>query len=196
MKVIPTPVKIAVLVLPGIIFMAHYNQRMETQRFEPHIYTLGAGKILVAEIKGDPDVTMDDAGTTFYNSGRKLKLSPSYMGARHVHWNQRDTTPEKEWVVQYSRMVPETAVDLPDIEQPAHVKIFYDRREETEIAELLHIGRYEEIPDSLEKLRRFIANEGYTLSGFYEEVYIVFEQIEPNPGEYETLLRYQVAKGL
>jgi len=45
----------------------------------------------------------------------------------------------------------------------------------------LHIGLYDEIPESLEKLRQFIEKEGYKLSGFYEQAYLVFEYIESNP---------------
>ncbi|MGI9315796.1 MAG: hypothetical protein ACR2QW_00575, partial [bacterium] len=90
--------------------MIYYNLRMETQRFEPHIYTMTGGKVLVAEIKGDPHITMDTAGLTLFNAGRKLRLSPSYMSARHLAWNQRNTTPIQDWVVHYSRMVPETAI--------------------------------------------------------------------------------------
>lgn len=183
-----------VCLLPVVAFITHYNLRMEKARYEPHIYTLTGGKVLVAQITGDPDITMDTAGTTLYSAGRILKLSPSYMSARHLRWDQRYTTPQQDWVVQYSRMVPETATGLADIKDTAHVKIFYERREKTEIAEILHIGRYEDIPESLEKLRQFISEKGYELSGFYEEVYIVFEQIEPNPYEFETLLRYQVGK--
>jgi hypothetical protein len=180
--------------LPVIAFITYYNLRMDKERYEPHIYTLTAGRVLVAQIKGDPDITMDTAGTTLYSASRQLKLSPSYMSARHLEWNQRYTAPLQDWVVHYSKMVPETATNLADIKDTADVKIFYERREKTEIAEILHIGRYEEIPDSLAELRQFIEKEGYELSGFYEEVYIVFEQIEPNPYKYETLLRYEVAK--
>jgi hypothetical protein len=183
-----------VCLLPVVAFITHYNLRMEKARYEPHIYTLTGGKVLVAQITGDPDITMDTARTTLYSAGRILKLSPSYMSARHLQWDQRYITPKQDWVVQYSRMVPETATGLADIKDTAHVKIFYERREKTEIAEILHIGRYEDIPESLEKLRQFISEKGYELSGFYEEVYIVFEQIEPNPYEFETLLRYQVGK--
>lgn len=192
-KILPL-VKTAVFLLPAIAFITYYNLRMEKERYEPNIYTLTGGKVLVAKISGDPDITMDTAGITLYSAGRKLKLSPSYITARHLKWNQRDTKPKQDWVVHYSRMVPETAIDLADIKDTAHVKIFYDRREKTEIAEMLHVGRYDEKPGSLEKLRQFIDKEGYKVSGFYEEVYIVFEQIESNPYKYETLLRYQVAK--
>ena len=174
--------------------MIYYNLRMDSQRFEPHIYSMTEGKVLVAKIKGDPDITMDTAGLTLYSAGRKLKLSPSYMSARHIEWNQRETIPIQDWVVYYSRMVPETAIGLADIKDTADVSIFYDRRKKTEIAEILHVGRYDNIPASLEKLRQFSNKKGYRLSGFYEEVYRVFEQIEPNPNKYETLLRYQVAR--
>ena len=192
MKVISILFKGAAVLLPGITFMIYYNLRMDVQHFEPHIYTMIGGKVLVAKIKGDPDITMDTAEVTLYSAGRKLKLSPSYMSARHLKWNQRDTTPKQDWVVYYSRIVSETAIGLADIKDTAEVSIFYDRREKTEIAEILHVGRYDEISESLEKLRQFIDKEGYRLSGFYEEVYHVFESIEPNLNEYETLLRYQV----
>ncbi len=183
-----------VLLLPAIAFMTYYNLRMDKERYEPHIYTLTGGRVLVAQITGDPDITRDTAGTTLYSAGRILKLSPSYMSARHLQWNQRDTTPREDWVVLYSRMVPETATGLAGIKDTKDVKIFYERREKSEIAEILHVGRYEEIPDSLAILRQFINKKGYKLSGFYEEVYLVFAQIEPNPYAYETLLRYQVTK--
>ncbi len=193
MKRISIVLKSAAVLLPGIAFMIYYNLRIDTLRFEPHIYTLTGGKVLVAKIQGDPDITMDTAGLTLYSAGRKLKLSPSYMSARHLKWNQRDTTPMQDWVIYYSRMVPETAVGLADIKDTAEVSIFYDRREKTEIAEILHVGRYEEIPESLARLQQFIDKQGYRLSGFYEEVYQVFESIESNPNKYETLLRYEVA---
>lgn len=194
MKILIPWIKAVVYSLPAIAFITCYNLRMEKARYEPQIYTSTGGKVLVAQITGDPDITMDTAGTTLYSAGRILKLSPSYISARHLRWDQRYTTPRQEWAVHFSRMVPETATGLAGIKDTAAVKIFYERRKKTEIAEILHVGHYDEIPVSLEKLRQFVDQEGYKLSGFYEEVYIVFEQIEPNPYEYETLLRYQVTK--
>lgn len=194
MKMVPALVKTIAFLLPVIAFITYYNLRMDKERFEPHIYTLTGGKVLVAKISGDPDITMDTAGTTLYSAGRKLKLSPSYITGRHLEWNQRNTTPIQEWVVYYSRMVPETAIGLADIKDTANVSIYYERRENTEVAEILHVGRYEDIPESLKKLRQFVEKEGYRFSGFYEEVYHIFESIESDPGKYETLLRYQVAQ--
>ena len=194
MKMIPALLKTIAFLLPVIAFITYYNLRMDKERFEPHIYTLTGGKVLVAKISGDPDITMDTAGTTLYSAGRKLKLSPSYITGRHLERNQRNTTPIKDWVVYYSRMVPETAIGLADIKDTTNVSIYYERRENTEVAEILHVGRYEDIPESLKKLRQFVDKEGYRFSGFFEEVYQVFESIESDPAKYETLLRYQVAQ--
>ena len=186
--------KIIVILLPVLAFLSYYNIRMEKERFKPHLYTLTGGKVLVTELTGDPDITLDTAGTTLYNVGRKLKLSPSYIAARHLAWNQRDTIPRENWVVHYSRMVPETATHITGLQDSANVKIYFDRREKTQIAQILHVGHYDDIPKSLSKLRQFIDKKGYRLSGFYEEVYLIFEHIESDPHKYETLLRYQIAK--
>ncbi len=194
MKNTITFLKTIVILLPVMTFLIYYNMRMEKERFKPHINTLPGGKVLVTEVVGDPDITLDTAGTTLYNVGRKLKLSPSYIAARHLTWNQRDTIPRENWVVHYSRMVPETATSLANLQDTANVKIYFDRREKTKIAQILHVGHYDDIPKSLMELRQFIDNKGYRLSGFYEEVYLIFEHIESNPHKYETLLRYQIAK--
>lgn len=167
---------------------------MEQQRYAPRIYTLTPGKVLVARITGDPEVTRDTAAVTLYSASRKLKLSPAYISGRHLDWQQRDNKPAQQWQIDYSKPVPETAVGLADIKDSNEVKIFYQHRAKTRIAEIRHLGRYENIPQSLQKLRRFIADNGYRMSGFYEEVYVVFEAIEPDSREWETLLRYEVIK--
>ena len=180
------------MVLPLVGFMLYYNDQMDEKLFEPRIYKMPVGKVLVVRIQGDPDITMDTAGITLYSIGRILKLSPSYIIGRHEQWNQRELLPPKQWFIDYSRIVPETATDLIVIENTSTAPIYYERRDEVEVAEILHIGRYEEIPHSIEKLKEYIKQQGYQLNGFYEELYLVFEQIEPDPKEYETILRYQV----
>jgi len=194
MKISPVVLKTVAFLLPAVAFIIYYNLRMDKERYEPYIYTLTGGKVLVAKISGNPDSTIDTAQITMYSAGRKLKLSPSYISARHPDWNQRETTPRENWIIYYSRMVPETATDLADIKDSAHVSISFDRRKPTKIAEILHLGMYDDIPKSLAKLRQFIDREGYKISGFYEEVYLVFEDIEADPNKYETLLRYEITR--
>jgi hypothetical protein len=178
----------------AVLFVVVYNWRVEQQRYEPRIYSLAAGKELIVEITGDPDITWDTAALTLYSTGRQLKLSPSYMSGRHAQWRQRENKSPEEWKIQYTRPVPETAVGLGDIRDSADVSLYFQRRDKMTIAEIRHPGRYENIPNSLARLRQYISNAGYRLDGFYEEVYLVFETIEPDPALYETLLRYQVSK--
>lgn len=82
----------------------------------------------------------------------------------------------------------ETAIVLADILDTVDVNIFYDRREKTEVTGILYICCYLEILESLEKLRQFIAKGRYKLSGYYEEVYLVFEYIESNPKNMKPYL--------
>lgn len=187
-------IRFGLFMMPGIVFITWYNLRMEDRRYEPHIYKVAPGKVLAARIKGDPDITRETAAVTLFSAGRKLKLSPSYMSGHHLEWSQRDKIPPKYWEIHYSRLVPETATGFADIKNPAEKGIYYERREESEVAEILHLGRYDEIPVSLKKLHKFIQTRGYKVNGYYEEVYLVFEAIESDPGKYETLLRYEVSK--
>jgi len=178
----------------AVIFVTVYNWRIEQQRYEPRIYSLAPGKELIVEITGDPDITWDTVALTLYSAGRKLKLSPSYMSGRHPQWRQRENKSPEEWEIQYARPVPGTVAGLGDIRDSADVSIYFQRRDKMTIAEIRHPGRYENIPKSLVKLRQYISKAGYRVDGFYEEVYLVFESIEPDPALYETLLRYQVSK--
>ena len=63
MKILRILLKSVAVLLPGIAFMLYYNLRMEAQHFQPYIYTITGRKVLVARIKGDPDITIDTART-------------------------------------------------------------------------------------------------------------------------------------
>ncbi len=186
--------KVFVILLPIVAFIMYYNRQMEAARFEPYLSEISKGKELVTIISGDPDITFDSAMTVFYNASRVLKLSPSYITAHHRSWRQRETIPPRDWVIHYKRRVPETAHSLTGLQQDRKVQTFFNRRNKTTTAEILHIGRYEDIPKSLGKLQRFITQQGYRPSGFYEEVFLKFDPIESNPYKHETLLRYQVIR--
>lgn len=187
-------IKAFVILLPMVVFTMYYNRQMETARFEPYLSEIDAGKELVTKITGDPDITFDSALTVFHNASRIQKLSPSYITAHHLSWRQRETIPQRDWVIYYTRRIPETATSLTGLQQDSRVQTFYNRRDKTIAAEILHVGRYEDIPKSVKKLRSFITREGYRTCGFYEEVFLKYDPIETNPNKHETLLRYQVTK--
>lgn len=186
--------KVFTTLLPIVAFLMYYNLQMEAARFEPYLSEVIEGKELVTKLSGDPDITFDSALTVFYNAARALKLSPSYITAHHSSWRQRETIPQRDWVIYYTRRIPETATSLAGLQQDSRVQTFFNRRNKTTTAEILHVGRYEDITESLGKLRRFMTEQGYRPSGFYEEVFLKFDPIESNPYQHETLLRYQVAR--
>ncbi|THB75622.1 MAG: hypothetical protein D6B25_11740 [Desulfobulbaceae bacterium] len=183
-----------ITLIGAVVFLAWYNHRAELNRFQPYITTSSPVKELVTEITGDPDITFDSALTIFHNAARVLKLSPSYLTGRHLSWQQRTQVSRSQWVIHYRRPVPQTAIRLDKLQHSTRIKSYFSHRPALTTAQILHIGRYETIPESLETLRDYIDRQGYQLSGFYEEVYLKFEQIEPDPAKYETILRYQIKK--
>ena len=64
-----------------------------------------------------------------------------------------------------------------------------------ETAEILHIGPYEKEAPTIQKIREFIASQGYEISGYHEEVYLRGPGLPWNrPKNYYTIIRYPVRK--
>lgn len=64
------------------------------------------------------------------------------------------------------------------------------------IAEVLHVGAYSKETPTIERLKAFIAESGYTYEDAHEEEYLRGPGflLEGNPDEYLTLIRYPVTK--
>lgn len=63
------------------------------------------------------------------------------------------------------------------------------------VAELVHFGPYDEEVENIKKLKDFIDNEGYVISGLHEEEYIKGPGFfYTSPKNYITIIRYQISK--
>jgi hypothetical protein len=182
-------VGIAVIGVGGLI---HYNLNTYRNQNEPRIYTLMPTKELVLTIEGNPEYTFDTALLTFHSVGRLLKLSPSYFSGRFDDWESRSDRSDQSTTVDYVRPVPETLSSLGTIRDTDTVTLRLQRRDKTRIAELRHQGPYASIPESILRLKQFIASRDHDIHGFYEEVYLIFEAMEQDPLKFETLLRFEV----
>lgn len=64
-----------------------------------------------------------------------------------------------------------------------------------ETAEILHIGPYEKEAPTVNKLKEYIENQGYEISGLHEEVYLRSPGTPfCKPENYYTIIRYPVKK--
>jgi hypothetical protein len=154
---------------------------------EPRITKMPAQKMLVVEVKGDPNM----AGTQAF--GLLYKVFFAIEGARpsapRARWPQIMTAPKSEWTGFYALPVPENA-SLPDGSSGAKIVEW----QYGDVAEILHYGSYADEGPTIQRLMRFIAEQGYVIAGPHEEEYLRGPESGPNTGEYRTIIRYQVRK--
>jgi len=154
---------------------------------EPAISKKPATKMLVVEVKGDPNVA---AGQGF---GLLFKVFFSIPGARmappRARWIGDLKRPKDQWVGYYALPLPDSAT-LPAGSEGAKIEVW----EYGDVAEILHLGSYADEPPTIEKLMKFIAGQGYVVAGPHEEEYLRGPESGPNATGYRTIIRYQVKK--
>ena len=145
-------------------------------------------KMLVVEKKGDPNVSAGEAFSLLHSTFFKLpgvKMSPP-----RARWLNTLTDPKEEWIGLYALPLPESVDSL-----PAGVEgVKIDYWEYGEVAEILHVGAYNEETPMIEKLQAFIADQGYEMAGPHEEEYLRGPESGPDSSKYMTIIRYQVKR--
>jgi len=155
---------------------------------DPRITTLPAMKMLVVEVKGDPNVSAQQG------FGLLFKIFFSIPGAKMApprgRWIGTLDTPKTEWVGLYALPLPDQVTSLPPGSSGAKIDIW----QYGEVAEILHVGGYDKEPPTIEKLMKFIADKGYVVAGSHEEEYLKGPESGPKTDEYQTIIRYQIRK--
>lgn len=163
---------------------------------EPRIVERADERVLEVRAVGDPDEVGGAAfGLLFqlyFSSGAATGFTPPVARAR---WQEGlDEIPRSEWEGRYALPLPETVDSLPAHTQPEGVIASIATWEYGTVAEILHIGSYHAERPTVERLKAFVAGEGYETIGGHEEEYVVGPTMAGpgNPDEYRTILRYRV----
>jgi hypothetical protein len=96
--------------------------------------------------------------------------------------------PKEEWLIITGIPVPENTASLPQKEPGAEVKL--ETWEYGTVAQILHLGPYDQETETIERLQQFITANGYEIAGPHEEEYLS----KPDARIIKTLVRYQVKK--
>jgi hypothetical protein len=169
-----------------------------TKQTFPRIRQIPELKMLTIEVTGDPNETVGDGFEILYKSAYKLKGGPldgieMRPRGRWLNGINGPSLPRSEWKAILAIPVSSEITDLPEGLNP---KVKLEKWEYGDIAEILHTGSYAtEIP-TVEKLHKYIKENGYEIIGNHEEVYVRGPGMffKGNPDEYLTLIRYQVKK--
>ena len=165
---------------------------------DPQISTRPAEKMLVVEAMGDPRTVGGSAFGLLFQLYYRIPETPKgpMQTAPRARWPVEFDQPRSEWRGIYALPVPERVQTLPEHMAPPGLEAKLTTWEYGEIAEILHIGPYDQEEPTLKRLREFARAEGYQLADEHEEEYIRGPTMAGpgDPEKYITILRYRVKR--
>ena len=195
-------ISLLVMALGVLIFWSFLPHTKDFQVYQylkmPHVSERPAQKMLVVRVTGDPNVVgrkaLFNLFQTFY--ALKFKNKKMTLEASRVRWLHAPDTPAENWEGIYGLPVPDGIVRLPKFETRLDPRPVLETWNYGTVAEILHSGPYAEEEASLAKLRQFITEQGYRITGPIEEEYLKGAGFfgRGDPKKYQTLLRFRVEK--
>ena len=162
------------------------------ERFkEPRIFDLPSYTVAVVESTGDPSVPGEDVLGALYGAvyGLKFRLRKEGGEDFNVHsLRARWKDDERPTTVFWALPIPDGTSELPATVPFPKVKI--ERWEYGMIAQILHVGSFDEEGPTVEYLQGFIESSGFEIAGMREEEYVT----RPNAPERKVYIRYQVRR--
>jgi hypothetical protein len=195
-KLIIILIIIVVIVVVGLIlwFMnAGPNLKQYESLKSPKMNTMANQKMLVVELKGDPNAAAGKAIGQLYGVFYKLKNNRIKQAAPRARWPVGLEAKKEDWIGVYGLPVSDTVTELPAQKDGLAVKLA--TWEYGTVAEILHIGPYSTEEPTITKLKNFISESGYGIYGDHEEEYLKGPSFFPtDPKNYYTIIRYRVRK--
>jgi hypothetical protein len=165
---------------------------------DPRITLRPAEPMLVVEATGDPTTVGAQAFGLLFQLYYRSPVTPKgpQQPAPRARWPVDFGQPRAEWLGIYALPVPEEMSALPDHTAPPGFEAKLTTWDYGEVAEILHIGPYSRERPTIQRLREFIAAEGYVIDGPHEEEYIRGPTMAGpgDPERYLTILRYQITR--
>jgi hypothetical protein len=162
---------------------------------DPVILEMPPQKMAVVQGKGSPDKVFAKIFPALFGSVYTLKfdlkkrgLESFKVGCPRARYPDAHLYPKGEWRIIAVSAVPENTTFLPQKHPDTEVRL--ETWEYGTVAQILHLGPYDQETKTIERLQQFISDSGYEMAGPHEEEY----QSKPDAKVIKTLIRYQVKK--
>lgn len=167
----------------------------KSSKTEPQIVEMPAQKMAVVYGKGRPDKVFSEVFPALYGSVYTLKFSlkkdglPTFkISAPRSRYPDGLLVPMEQWTIITGIPVPEGTTSLPQKVPAVEVKL--ETWEYGTVAQILHIGAYDQEKPTVERLQKFVEDSGYQIAGAHEEEYLT----KPDAKVVKTIIRYPVRK--
>jgi len=162
---------------------------------DPQILEMPPQKMAVVSGKGTPDKVFSKLTPALYGSAYTLKFDlkkkglPTFkVSGLRARYPDAHLVPKEEWTHNIGLPIPEDTTSLPQKVPGVEVKI--ERWQYGTVAQVLHLGRYDQEGPTIERLLNFIEENGYEIAGVHEEEYLT----SPDAKVPKTLIRYEIKK--
>jgi len=149
----------------------------------------------VVSSKGTPDKVFSELMPALYGSVYTLKFDlkkkglPTFkVSGLCARYPDAHLVPKEQWTHIVGLPIPEDTTSLP--QKVADVEVKVETWEYGTVAQILHIGSYDQEQPTIERLHKFIEDSGYEIAGAHEEEYLT----TPDAKVVKTLIRYPVRK--
>ncbi len=167
----------------------------KSSKKEPQILEMPSQKMAVVYGKGAPDKVFPETMPALYGSVYTLKFDlkkkglPTFkVSGLRTRYPDAHLVPKDEWTHIIGLPIPEDTTSLPQKVPNAEVKI--ETWEYGTVAQILHLGAYDQEEATVERLHKFIDENGYEIAGMHEEEYLT----KPDAKVVKTIIRYVVKR--
>jgi len=162
---------------------------------EPQILEMPPQKMAVVYGKGTPDKVFAELMPALYGSVYTLKFDlkkkglPTFkVSGLRARYPDAHLLPVEQWTHIIGLPIPEDTTSLPQKVPGVEVKL--ETWQYGTVAQILHLGGYDQEQPTIERLHKFIEENGYEIAGAHEEEYLT----TPDAKVPKTIIRYVVKK--
>jgi len=145
--------------------------------------------------KGTPDKVFPELMPALYGSVYTLKFDlkkkglPTFkVSGLCTHYPDAHLVSMNKWTHIIGLPIPEETTSLP--QKVASIEVKIETWEYGTVAQVLHLGPYDQEGPTVERLHKFVDDSGYEIAGLHEEEYLT----SPDAKVPKTIIRYPVKK--
>ena len=166
-----------------------------SSKLEPKILEMPLQKMAVVSAKGTPAQVFPKLMPALYGSVYTLKFALKKQGlptfkvsGLRARYPDAHLMPKEEWTHIIGLPIPPDTTSLP--QKVADVEVKIETWQYGNVAQILHLGAYDQEEATVRRLHRFIEDSGYEIAGDHEEEYLT----RPDAKVVKTIIRYEVKK--
>jgi len=152
-------------------------------------------KMAVVRGKGTPDKVFSEVLPALFGSVFTLKFDlkkkglPTFkVSGLCARYPDAHLVPKEEWTHIIGLPIPEDTTFL--LQKVPGIEVKIETWEYGTVAQILHLGPYDQEGPTVERLQKFIEDSGYEIAGMHEEEYLT----SPDAKVVKTIIRYPVRK--